>query len=171
MVIYMTAEQYGHAYERGFHIGVRFFVSQGAPYDEAVEFVQAAWARGWERRDQLRDPNLVVPWIISIGRNLRSVRLKRLAKFSAELSGPLGQDDPSIAGIELKSILERCSPESRALLEAYYLQGLTIAEIAESDNASRGAVRARLARARQSARRRNALTQGNSSQSAICNES
>ena len=54
----MTKEEYGKAYQRGFNLTVRFLVSRGLSYDAALDTAQAAWAKGWERREQLRDPNL-----------------------------------------------------------------------------------------------------------------
>ena len=69
----MTNEHYGKAYQKGFDRTVRFLVSRGLSYDAALDTAQAAWAKGWERREQLRDPNLVLTWTNSIALNLHRV--------------------------------------------------------------------------------------------------
>ena len=65
----MQREQYAVAFQTGYGVTRRFLISRGAPQDEAEEIAQAAWARGWEYRDQLRDPGLVGFWVNSIARD------------------------------------------------------------------------------------------------------
>jgi DNA-directed RNA polymerase specialized sigma24 family protein len=38
---------------------------------------QAAWTRSWEKRDQLRQPNLVLTWTNSIALNIYRCMLRR----------------------------------------------------------------------------------------------
>src|SRR3954471_4069474 len=73
----MTTEDYGKAYQRGFNLTVRFLVSRGLSYDSALDTAQAAWAKGWERREQLRDANLVLTWTNSIALDLHLTYLRR----------------------------------------------------------------------------------------------
>lgn len=148
----MTAEEYSSAYQRGFNLAVRFFLSRGVSYDDAVESVQAAWAKGWERREQLRDSNCITAWIISIARNLRNTTLKQHLRESAA-----GEPWPSsraydVLALDAKEILDRCDRQDRAILEAHYLQGFTVRQIAAAENISQGAANARLVRARKHAK-------------------
>jgi DNA-directed RNA polymerase specialized sigma24 family protein len=52
----MLRNDYAQAFETGYSATRRFLLARGAPLEEAEEIAQAAWARGWEYRDQLRDP-------------------------------------------------------------------------------------------------------------------
>ena len=148
----MTAEDYTLDYQRRFDVIVRFFLSRGVPYDDAVECVQAAWAKGWERREQLRDSTRVMPWIISIARNLRNTSLKEHLRESAAFEELSRSEEHGRIEIDAKRILERCDPQCRAILEAHYFEGLTAREIAAAENISDAAANARLTRARRNAK-------------------
>jgi DNA-directed RNA polymerase specialized sigma24 family protein len=150
----MTVDEYGRAYQRGFHVAVRVFLSRGVPYDDAIEYVQAAWVKGWERREQLRDPSRVIPWIVSIGRNLcnTSARKRLLELRAAEALAHSQENGPG--ALEAERILEKCNPRSRAILEAHYFLGLTVPEIATAQHISLIAANGRLVRARKNAKPR-----------------
>ena len=51
----MTRETFGNAYTNGHQQTIHFLLSKGPPEDLALETAQAAWARGWDRRAQIRD--------------------------------------------------------------------------------------------------------------------
>jgi len=55
----MERADYAVAFENGYGATRRFLLSRGAGFEEADEIAQAAWVRGWEYREQLRDPSLV----------------------------------------------------------------------------------------------------------------
>lgn len=148
----MTAEDYTRGYTCRFDVIVRFFLSRGVPYDEAVECVQAAWAKGWERREQLRDSTRVMPWIISIARNLRNTSLKEHLRESAAFAELSRSEEHGRMEPDAQRILERCEPSFRAILEAHYVQGLTAREIAAAEHISNAAAHARLTRARRNAK-------------------
>jgi DNA-directed RNA polymerase specialized sigma24 family protein len=65
----MTREQYANAYDQGFPITRKFLVSRGINLQTAEEAAQAAWAKGWERRDTLRNPAMVLSWVNTIALN------------------------------------------------------------------------------------------------------
>jgi RNA polymerase sigma factor (sigma-70 family) len=149
----MKRDDYAEAFESGYGATRRFLLSRGAPLDEAEEIAQAAWARGWEYRDQLRDPGLVGYWVNSIARNLFR------ARFRAPLTAPLDSVNSSmdfaynmdLDAIELRRLLDRCPKRDRALLERS-LQGYSAEEIARTAGITSTGIRVRLLRVRQALR-------------------
>src|SRR5436190_13598330 len=125
----MKPNEYAVAFESGYGATRRFLLSRGAPVEDAEEIAQAAWARGWECRTQLRDPSLVGYWVNSIARNLYR------ARFRAAPTGPIDELDASYSmsldELEVRLILERCSDRDRALLEKS-LEGYSAEEIAQT---------------------------------------
>ncbi|HEX6546654.1 MAG TPA: RNA polymerase sigma factor [Bryobacteraceae bacterium] len=145
----MTTEEYGNAYQRGFNLTVRFLVSRGLSYDAALDTAQAAWAKGWERRGQLRDPNLVLTWTNSIALNIHRTYLRREPQTQTlpELAAP---PRLNVAAIDAKRILTGCKPNDRIVLHSHYIEGYKVQEIAEQHGWTETAVRIRLLRARRS---------------------
>jgi DNA-directed RNA polymerase specialized sigma24 family protein len=146
----MQGNVYAEAFQTGFGATRRFLISRGAALEDAEEIAQAAWARGWEFREQLRDPDLVSYWVNSIARNLYR------ARFRSAVPVPLEHvQEPSYAfdtsPIDLRKLLEACSNRDRALLERT-LQGYTAEELSEAAGISSTGIRVRLLRARQSLR-------------------
>src|SRR5579862_7029677 len=149
----MKRTEYAKAFETGFPATRRFLLSRGAAVEEAEEIAQAAWARGWEFRDQLRDPGLVGYWVNSIARNLFR------ARFRAPLMTPIENVNSSLdqaycmdlGAIELNRLLERCSKRDRALLERS-LEGYSAEEIARTAGITSTGIRVRLLRVRQTLR-------------------
>jgi len=117
--------------------------------EDAEEIAQAAWARGWEFREQLRDPGLVSYWVNSIARNL----------FRARFRGPVQTEiDDSKAAytldldvIEVGRLLDRCTMRDRQLLEQS-LQGYSAEEMAQSQGITPTGIRVRLLRVRNALR-------------------
>jgi DNA-directed RNA polymerase specialized sigma24 family protein len=149
----MTREGYGQAYQKGFELTVRFLLSRGAWRDHACEVAQAAWARGWERLDQLRNESLVLTWVNTIALNLHRSVLRREPpnQLSAELSG--AADGVNLAAIDVARIFALCRPQQRDLLEQY-MNGATTKEIAERHGVSETAIRIRMLRTRRQVRSR-----------------
>lgn len=151
----MRRDEYAEAFQTGYGATRRFLLSRGAPLDDAEEIAQAAWARGWEFRNQLRDPILVGFWVNSIARNLFR------ARFRAPVQVPLDGTDPAysfdLESIELNRLLDRCPQRDRALLEKS-LEGYSAEEIARSAGITSTGIRVRLMRVRQGLRQRLAPT-------------
>src|SRR5580658_4516424 len=127
----MQRNDYAQAFETGYGATRRFLLSRGAPIEEAEEIAQAAWVRGWEYREQLRDPGLVGYWVNSIARNLFR------ARFRARAMAPMdGVEAPYLMNlaeeIELHRLLDRCSRRDRRLLEQS-LEGYSAEEIARAE--------------------------------------
>ena len=162
--IHMTRESYGTAYQRGFGQTLRFLRSRGVPFERARDVSQTAWAKGWERLDQLRDDRLVFTWVNAIALNVQNrLQQNEPAWQGLPESAPLpdggnavGVTTPphaNLAAIDMARILKICCPVDRVLLR-HQMVGLTPREIARMRGVPEGAMRVRLLRARQSARMR-----------------
>src|SRR5271154_6222979 len=149
----VTREGYGQAYQKGYELTVRFLLSRGAWRDNASEVAQAAWARGWERLDQLRNESLVLTWVNTIALNLYRGVLRR------EPPNPLSPElrdmteEINLAAIDVARVFALCRPHQRDLLEQC-MNGATTREIAERHGVSETAVRIRLLRTRRHLRSR-----------------
>ena len=146
----MTRSDYGHAYKAGFNLTMRLLVSKGVPHDLAEETAQAAWTRGWERLNQLRDDELVTTWVNTIALNMYR-RTAQVDSRNQPLLDRRGGSDVNVAAIDLDRLLNFCCESDRKLL-MHQLHGLTTSEIASEVGATETAVRIRLMRARRSAR-------------------
>jgi len=147
----MQRNDYAGAFESGYGATRRYLLAHGAQIEEAEEIAQAAWARGWEYRDQLRDPGLVGFWVNSIARNLLR------ARFRSPLTTPLEDLNPSytmdLESIDLRHLLDYCTKRDRALMEQS-LEGYSAEEIARDAGITSTGIRVRLLRIRQSLRER-----------------
>lgn len=150
----MKGNEYAAAFETGYPATRRFLLSRGAAIDEAEEIAQAAWVRGWEFRDQLRDPGLVGFWVNSIARNL--FRAKFRSKITAPMEGVEAPYWMDLEEIEVRRLLERCSGRDRQLLKRS-LEGYSAEEIAKDEGITSTGIRVRLLRIRQSLRSKLAL--------------
>lgn len=161
----MTGEAYGKAYQHGFDRTIRLLLSRGARSECAREAAQAAWAKGWERIDQLRNESVVTTWVNTIALNCYR-RVMRSENHQLPLMEIPAASDVNLNAIDLERFLAWCRPTDRQLFEDY-LQGYPIEEIARKQGISYTAVRIRLLRARRSVQSRikdrDASTRGNRS--------
>jgi len=143
----MTREQYSLAYDNGYKLTVRFLVSRGLSGDSAEEAAQAAWAKGWEHREHLRNPKRVVSWVNTIALNLfrNWFRRRESAEELPEIATAPRMDPRAI---DLDRSLEKCGARDRQLLEEHYLEGYTSEELARRTGCTPVAVRVRLMRVR-----------------------
>jgi DNA-directed RNA polymerase specialized sigma24 family protein len=148
----MTRESYGKAYQQGFGVTIRFLLSRGVRWERASEAAQAAWAKGWERLDQLRNEDMVVTWVNAIAINVYRRALRSEPEWQA-LPELRTMPRVNTAAIDMARILKVCCPRDRALL-SYQMNGLTCSEIARMRGMPESAVPIRLLRARRAARLR-----------------
>ena len=151
----MKRNEYSDAFLNGYSATRRFLLSRGAALDEAEEIAQAAWARGWDYRDQLRDPSMVSFWVNSIARNLFRARFRTPPTISLEGIDPsytMGLEEQ----IEVRRMLDLCPERDRALL-AKSLEGYSAEEIAQDEGISSTGIRVRMLRIRQGIRAQLAL--------------
>jgi DNA-directed RNA polymerase specialized sigma24 family protein len=147
----MTGSTYGQAYQAGFERTIRFLISRGAGRDRAQEAAQAAWVRGWERLNQLRNEEMLLTWVNTIALNLYRRVLKREERFHQPLPELYSRLRIDMAAIDVARILKFCRPRERQLLELQ-MQGVTTQEIARHNGVTETAIRIRLMRARRAAR-------------------
>ena len=147
----LSRSAFAQAYRDGFKSTWRFLLSRGINPAKAEEFAQAAWSRGWERRDSLRDSSRIVEWVNTIALNVFRNKLRR-RRETAEL--PLhmeGGSGVSTARIEVEKALSACKGSERDLLVDRYVKGYSSKETAERHGLSPVAVRVRTMRARRKA--------------------
>jgi DNA-directed RNA polymerase specialized sigma24 family protein len=145
----MTRENYRAAHLCAFECTTRFLVSRGVARDNAKEPAQAAWARGWEQVNQLRDESTITSRVNTIALNSYRRIVERL-----NIARPVKVSDTTmidLAAIDLARILDLCRPCGRLLLKPHS-SGVTTKEIAERQRISETAVRVKLLRARRTAR-------------------
>jgi DNA-directed RNA polymerase specialized sigma24 family protein len=89
----------------------RFLISRGAQTDVAQEAAQAAWARGWERLEQLQNEQLVIMWVNTIALNAYRWILRSDSRHHPlpELTSTLTFD---LAAIDIDRVLRFCRPRS-----------------------------------------------------------
>jgi len=151
----MERADYAVAFENGYGATRRFLLSRGAGFEEADEIAQAAWVRGWEYREQLRDPTLVGYWVNSIARNLFRARFRSTPLCSLDGIEPSYRMNLD-GDMEVHRLLDRCPQRDRDLLEKS-LDGYSAEEIAKTEGISSTGIRVRLLRIRQSLRQQLAV--------------
>lgn len=122
--------------------------------DVADDAVAAAWAIAWRRLRDLREPDRLRPWLVTIAANeARGLIRRRGTRQIVELDvadlgdGGLGADPAERAtDLDLANAMARLDPEDRALLALRYVAGFDSFELARATGRSPSGTRARLAR-------------------------
>lgn len=132
--------------------------------DEAEDVFQSTLLRALERSGSLRDPARFRPWLFQILTRtfysyVRRHRLRRVfplpAEADAERLGLFADEPDASERADLLAALARLAPKERAALLLFEVAGFSVGEIAAiQGDRSASAVKPRLARARQRARRR-----------------
>jgi RNA polymerase sigma factor (sigma-70 family) len=122
--------------------------------DMAAEVLQEVWIRVLRGLPALREPSRLRAWLFTIARRTAMDRLR--IKYSEPPSASLddvdvaGQEEPDVAGdLEaLQQELARMPLVEREVLVLFYLEELTLEQIAEVLGVPSGTVKSRLFRAR-----------------------
>lgn len=119
--------------------------------EAAQDVVQAAWTSAWRHLRDVRHPDRVRSWLLTLSANeaRRLMRRQRRRSEAEARASPPADGDASLDTDEfadLSRALGRLSPEGRELLGLRYGVGLTSVEIATHLGLSSGAVRVRLTR-------------------------
>ncbi len=143
----LTEDEYAQAFQTSFRKTLRFLRSRGASEDLAEEVAQEAWARGWERLHQLRNPEVVDVWVASIAKHLWRNRVVRDQR-NRELTDNIALNHNPNGKILWQQITRACGDEEQKLLNLHYVRGYTSGEIAERLGSTALAIRLRLMRTR-----------------------
>lgn len=146
----ITAMEFQDAYATGFPRTVRFIRSKGVNPCDAEEIAQAAWAKGWERRRQLKCAESLSSWINSIAFNvLRNFARKSKRSMEFQACHDRGVAPAAVpARLDLQRVTSACSPLDRRLLWFRYVEGRSSSEAGEILGLSAVAARIRLMRTR-----------------------
>ena len=119
--------------------------------DIAEEAEQSAWALAYRRLKDLRDPDRLRPWLMSIAANearqIARSRRRRTVREVAVVDVSRPPDADSAAAIDLANALERLDPWDRTIVGLRFVGGFDSAEIGGVLGMSASAVRVRLHRA------------------------
>ena len=127
---------------------IAFFVCGDA--DIAEEAEQAAWAVAYRRLRDLRDPDRLRPWLMSIAANqarqmARSQRRRTVRELT--VTDPARPPDPDHAAlIDLADALDRLDLKDRAIVGLRFIGGFESAEIGDALGMTATGVRVRLHR-------------------------
>lgn len=128
----------------------RYVTRDDAICDEAV---QAAWSIAWRKLSSVRESVRLRPWLISIALNeakqlLRKQRRRRVIELKIDPSHLPGGYDPGakVAGIDLRSAIERLDVDDQALLAMRYVAGFNATELSAATGISPAGTRTRLKR-------------------------
>src|SRR5258706_1999323 len=127
---------------------IAFFVC-GA-LDVAEEAEQSAWAVAYRRLKDLRDPDRLRPWLMSVAANeARQIARSRRRRTVRELAVTYPTRSPDVdhaAMIDLSDALGRLDPKDRAIVGLRYIGGFESAEIGRAMGMTASGVRVRLHR-------------------------
>jgi RNA polymerase sigma-70 factor, ECF subfamily len=124
----------------------------------ADEATATAWLIAWRKLGDLREPDRLRPWLVSIAANEARQAVRRLRRHGIiELAvvdreraaaDTRAGDDPATRAtdIDLANALARLDPEDRALLALRYVAGFDSTELGRATGRSASGTRARLAR-------------------------
>ena len=138
-------------YTAGFRRIVSQIYAMTGNLAEAEDSVQAAFARAWQRWDDVRRYGDPEAWIRTVAYRLsvsawRKAANRRVAHRRAASSAELPGLNPD--HLALVTALRQISADQRRAIVLFHLVGLTIAEIAEETGFPEGTVKSHLNRGR-----------------------
>lgn len=123
----------------------------------ADDCVQEAFIRAYSRWRRVRRYDNPATWVrrvaINLSRDANRSDSRRRRREDSERSRATAESSPEdqvLDNIELVSLLQRLTPQQRAVAALFYIEDISIAEIAASLDLSTGAVKFHLNRARSS---------------------
>jgi RNA polymerase sigma-70 factor (ECF subfamily) len=118
--------------------------------DIAEEAEQAAWGVAYRRLKDLRDPEGLRPWLMSVAANearqIARSRRRRTVREIAVTDPTRPRDIDHAAMIDLADALARLDPKDRAIVGLRFIGGFGSAEIGRGMGMTSTAVRVRLHR-------------------------
>jgi RNA polymerase sigma-70 factor (ECF subfamily) len=122
----------------------------------AADIVQETYLRAIQNLDDLRSRPSVVPWLVTVARNLSLNELRRRSRHGTpvdtlpETASAPELDPAQVTAIrdQVRSALDELTPRERSLLLRQLFQGRSVEQLARDEHTSIGAVRSVLLRAR-----------------------
>lgn len=148
----VTVEVFAAAYAVGLRRTVHFLLSKGANLDSAEEVAQTAWVRGWEARAQLTAGDRLQPWINTIAFHSFCLDRRRSNRHLPLTEVPGSNTVDTYMALDATTLLGRCTPFEKALLQSRYVDCLALQEIAAGTGLSEIAVRLRIHRCKRKLR-------------------
>ena len=122
-------------------------------HEDCADAVQEALTRAWQHRDTLRNRRAFRPWLVRILTNTcHDMLRKRMQEKLVPLEDDAVAVEPFASPLPLREALEHLSPEHRTVTVLYYLEGYSVAEIADMLDAPAGTVKSRMTYARRNLR-------------------
>lgn len=145
----VSKDSFARAYGDGFLGTVKFLGARCGSIrpEQAEEIAQAAWARGWEYRDTLRESSQLLPWVNTIALNIFRSEC-RVSWRRQDLDHDPKVEAPTFAALQAGEALRACSSKESRLLRARYVLGYSTNELAACEGVGQIAIRGRLSRAR-----------------------
>lgn len=132
-----------------------FRVCMSIAGDKAVaeDATQAAWLIAWKKLGNVREPDHLRPWLVTVAANearqlLRKNRRRAVIEADADAASQPGGIDPATgaAGLDMTAAIARLDVDDRTLLAMRYVAGFDATEIANALGSSPAAIRQRLKR-------------------------
>jgi len=127
---------------------IAFFVC--GDLDIAEEAEQSAWAVAFRRLTDVRDPDRLRPWLMSVvaneARQIARSRRRRTVRELAVADPTTPRDIDHAAMIDLANALGRLDPKDRAIVGLRFIGGFESAEIGRAMGMTASGVRVRLHR-------------------------
>jgi RNA polymerase sigma-70 factor, ECF subfamily len=115
----------------------------------ARDAAQSAWAHAWRKLRQLRDPERVRQWLLTVAANEARQALRRrrpVTSVPGDLFDPPGEERDASGLVDLAAALRRLRPDERRLIGLRYVSGFSSVELAEALGITPDGVRSRLKR-------------------------
>lgn len=119
--------------------------------DQALGAVQETWVSIMRGLHSLRDPARFAPWSFNILRRRCAERIAldaRQRRFEADVQAELATHPNAGEAVEIKQAFDSLSIEQRLAAQLFFVEGLSLAEIAEVQDVPLGTAKTRLFHAR-----------------------
>ena len=160
----MTTEQYADAYTAGFSRTVKLLMRFGVrSKQDAQDFAQDAWVKGWIRREQIRDPKVIGAWVNSIALNVRRAHWRGSDIVRDALRPRWDVDEvrfrssgyhtTNTLDIDRRKLMRMVPVQHRELMRDYYVDGYSSSELGQRWGVNPSTIKIRLMRASDRLRR------------------
>ena len=117
--------------------------------EDCADAVQEALTRAWQKQHTLRNPSRFRPWLMKILVNTcRDILRQRQKIRFVPLEEQMLPAELPAEPLPLRECIDQLRPEWRITVLLYYLEGFSVAEIADTLGVPQGTVKTRLMNAR-----------------------